>query len=58
MTIILPALAVTFLTIISSMIGLSKNLTIAVYIGLFVFVIFVQIMFLGAIRSARPTLLT
>ncbi|MEK6792680.1 MAG: type II secretion system F family protein [Nanoarchaeota archaeon] len=58
MTIILPALAITFLTIISSMIGLSKNLTIVVYIGLFATAIFIQIMFLGAIRSARPTLLT
>jgi len=58
MTIILPALAITFLTIISSMIGLSKNLTIIVYIGLFATAIFIQIMFLGAIRSARPTLLT
>ncbi len=55
-TIILPALAVTFLTIISSMIGLGKNLTIAMYLGMFGFVVLIQIMFLGIIRSSRPTL--
>ncbi len=57
-TIILPALAITFLTIISSMVGMGKNVTMIMYIGLFAFTIFIQIMFLGAIRSARPTLLT
>ncbi len=56
-TIILPALAVTFLTIIASMVSLEKNLTIAMYISLFVFVTLIQIMFLGIIRSARPTLI-
>ncbi len=55
-TIILPALAITFLTIIASMINLEKNLTIIIYIVLFVFVVLIQIMFLGAIRSARPSL--
>ncbi len=57
-TIILPALAITFLTIISSMVGLGKNVTMMLYGGLFMFTIFIQIMFLGAIRSARPTLIT
>ena len=57
-TIILPALAITFLTIIASMIDLGKSATTMIYIGLFMFTIFIQIMFLGAIRSARPTLLT
>ena len=55
-TIILPALAVTFLTIISSMVGLGKNLTISMYMGMFGFVVLIQIMFLGIIRSSRPTL--
>ncbi|MGV8142706.1 MAG: type II secretion system F family protein [Candidatus Pacearchaeota archaeon] len=55
-TIILPALAVTFLTIISSMIGLGKNLTISMYMGMFGFVVLIQVMFLGIIRSSRPTL--
>lgn len=57
-TIILPALAITFMTIISSMVGLSKYVTMIMYGALFLFTIFIQIMFLGAIRSSRPTLLT
>ena len=57
-TIILPALAITFLTIIASMVGLSKNITMIMYGGLFMFTVFIQIMFLGAIRSSRPTLIT
>ncbi len=57
-TIILPALAITFLTIIASMVGLNKNITMVLYGGLFMFTVFIQVMFLGAIRSARPTLLT
>ncbi len=57
-TIIIPALAVTFMTIISSMIGLDKYVTMIMYAGLFMVTIFIQIMFLGAIRSSRPTLLT
>ncbi len=57
-TIILPALAITFMTIISSMIGLDKYVTMMMYAGMFAFTIFIQIMFLGAIRSSRPTLLT
>lgn len=57
-TIILPALAITFLTIIASMVGLNKNITMIMYGGLFLVTIFIQIMFLGAIRSSRPTLIT
>lgn len=56
-TIILPALAITFLTIIASMIGLGKSTTTGLYIGMFIFIILIQIMFLGAIRSARPSLI-
>ncbi len=55
--IIVPALSITFLTIISSLINLNKNTTILMFIGLFVFVILIQIMFLGIIKSRRPSLL-
>lgn len=55
--VIIPALSITFLTIISSMINLSKVTTIVLFIGLFIFVIFMQIMFLGLIKSRRPSLL-
>jgi archaeal flagellar protein FlaJ len=55
--VIVPALSVTFLTILSSMISLDKNSTMMLFAGLFVAVMFVQIMFLGIIKSKRPTLL-
>jgi len=56
-TIILPALSITFLTIISSLVGLEESTSILMYIGLFIGVVLVQIMFLGVIRSARPSLI-
>lgn len=55
--VIIPALSITFLTIISSMISLPKITTIVLFIGLFIFVVLVQIMFLGLIKSKRPSLL-
>ena len=55
--VIIPALSITFLTIISSMINLPSNMAMLVFIGLFVFVILVQIMFLGMVKSRRPSLL-
>lgn len=56
-SVILPALAITFLTIISSMVGLSEGVTQMIFLGLFVGVIIIQIMFLGVIKSVRPSLL-
>lgn len=56
-SVIVPALSVSFMTVISSMIGLSANLTMAMFGGLFVMVLFFQIMFLGMIKSKRPSLL-
>jgi archaeal flagellar protein FlaJ len=55
--VIIPALSVTFLTIIASMTNLPKNMTTMLFIALFVFDILFQIMFLGLIRSRRPSLL-
>jgi len=55
--IILPALSITFITVIASIIGMSRNLIILFFSGMFVFAIFVQIMFLGLVRSRRPSLL-
>lgn len=57
MAVIIPALSVTFLTIISSMVSLPKNISILMFITLFVFDILFQIMFLGLIKSRRPSLL-
>jgi flagellar protein FlaJ len=56
-TVIIPTLSITFLTIISSMVKLPQNMTYLLFIALFVFVILAQIMFLGLIRSRRPSLL-
>ena len=56
-TIILPSLGMTFLIIISSFISLSKFATYLVFWGLYAFVLFFQIMFLGIIKTKRPTLL-
>jgi pilus assembly protein TadC len=56
-SIILPALAITFLTIISSIVNLPESLTIGMFVGLYIMSILVQIMFLGAIRTAKPSLI-
>lgn len=56
-SVILPALSITFLTILSSMLSLPSAITIMMFIGLFIFVILIQIIFLGTIKSIRPTLL-
>ena len=55
--VIIPALSVTFMTIIASMVGIPKNTTTIIFLGLFVFVAIIQIMFLGIIKSKRPSLL-
>mgnify|MGYP001586240283 CR=1 FL=1 len=57
LTVIIPTLSITFLTIISSMVNLPSNMVILLFITLFTFVIFAQIMFLGMIKSRRPSLL-
>lgn len=55
--VILPALSITFLTIISSLVSLNKITATLIFVGLYVFVVLVQIMFFGIIKSRRPTLL-
>lgn len=56
-SIILPALAVTFLTVISSMISLDGTITKVMFIGFFVVILIMQVMFLGVIKSMRPSLM-
>ncbi len=56
-SVILPALSITFLTVISSLINLSRTITLALFSGLFILVIIIQIMFMGMMRSIRPSLL-
>ena len=56
-SVIIPALSIAFLTILSSMLSLEKTMATLMYVGLYVFVVLVQIMFLGMIKSKRPSLL-
>jgi len=56
-SVILPALSITFLTVISSLINLERGTTISIFIALFVGVMMAQVMFLGIIKSIRPSLL-
>jgi len=57
LTVIIPTLSITFLTIISSIVNLPSNMVVLLFITLFTFVVFAQIMFLGMIKSRRPSLL-
>lgn len=56
-SVIMPALSITFLTVISSLVNLSAAITQLLFISLFVFVVLIQIVFLGVIKSLRPSLL-
>lgn len=55
--VIVPSLSVTFIIILSSFIALSPSMTKIAFWSLLVFAVFLQIMFLGIIRSRRPNLL-
>ncbi|HLD42365.1 MAG TPA: type II secretion system F family protein [Candidatus Nanoarchaeia archaeon] len=55
--VIIPALGMTFMVIISSFIALSESGTKIMFWGMYAFVIFFQIMFLGLIRTKRPNLI-
>ena len=57
LAVVIPALAITFLTVITSMLGLEKFMVVLLYLTLFVLVLFLQITFLGLIKSRRPSLL-
>jgi len=56
-TVIVPSLGITFLIIISSMLGLSATLIKLVFISVFVFIVIIQILFLGLVKTRRPSLL-
>jgi hypothetical protein len=56
-SIIMPALAITFLTIISSLVNLAEPVAVTIFLVLFGVVMFIQIMFIGVVRSLRPTLI-
>ena len=56
-SVIVPALSVSFMTVVISMMGMEEMVAKGMFIALFIFVFFFQIMFLGMIRSKRPSLL-
>lgn len=56
-SVIIPALSVSFMTVVVSMMGIETTVAQGMFIGLFIFVLFFQIMFLGLIKSRRPSLL-
>jgi len=55
--VIIPALGVTFMIILASMLNLSGSMIKLLFFAIFTFIIFIQIMFLGIIKSKRPSLL-
>ncbi|MEM0465874.1 MAG: type II secretion system F family protein [Candidatus Pacearchaeota archaeon] len=55
--VIVPALSIVFLTIISSMVNLPGEMTMMLFTAVFVFDVLFQIMFLGLVKSRRPSLL-
>jgi pilus assembly protein TadC len=55
--VIIPSLGITFFIILASMIGLSSLMVKLLLSAAFVFIILIQIMFLGLIKTRRPSLL-
>jgi len=55
--VIIPSLGITFLIIIASMIGLGKEMIYILFFGIFGIVVLMQYIFLGIIKSRRPSLL-
>lgn len=55
--VILPSLGITFLIILSSMLSATENIIKLILVGCSVIIIFMQLMFLGIIKSRRPSLL-
>lgn len=57
MAVIVPSLSVTFIIVIASFISLAPEMVKMIFWGLLAIVIFMQMMFLGIIKSRRPNLL-
>lgn len=54
--IILPALSIIFIILMISIMNLSLNTAMTIFAGVFIFIIFFQILFLGLINMRRPSL--
>jgi len=57
LAIILPSLGTTFIILLSSFLAISETGIKTIFWSLFIMVVILQIIFLGAIKSRRPTLL-
>ncbi len=55
--VILPSLSMTLLIVMSSLVSLPGNALKITFIGLYITVLFFQVMFLGMIKSRRPNLI-
>ncbi len=55
--VIIPSLGITFLIILSSLLNLQGTIAKLIFAAIFGVVIFMQIMFLGLVKSKRPSLL-
>jgi archaeal flagellar protein FlaJ len=55
--VIIPALSVAFLTIIASLVSLPGDMTVLLFVGLFTFDVLLQIMFIGIVKSKKPSLM-
>lgn len=54
--VIIPSLSITFIIVLSSFIALSESATRMIFFGVYGFILFLQLMFLGIIKSRRPNL--
>ncbi len=57
MVIIIPSLAITFFTIVSSMVKLEKTTITFFFVAMFMGVTLLQVLFLGMVRTRRPSLI-
>lgn len=57
MAVILPSLGMTLLVVLSSFISLPSLMLKLIFLGLFIFSLFFQIMFIGLIKTRRPNLI-
>ncbi|MBI5391988.1 type II secretion system F family protein [Candidatus Woesearchaeota archaeon] len=55
--VILPALSMTMLIVLSSLLSLDGTLTKFIFMGIYAVILFFQILFLGLIKTRRPNLL-
>ena len=58
MAVIVPSLSITLIIVMSSFMSLSSVTVKTIFWGLYFFVVFIQIMFLGIIKSRRPNLMS